>query len=481
MTLYININFILILTIILACFVNLVLPVGNYSIQLCSLSLYVSLFFIIIFKNKLINYFLFKIVFNRNSLYSPFIAFILYSFILSLTLIIQGKVSLFSFIMPLLGGIVIQIFLSILFSSFLAYKMLKIRTILKIIYTTLFSILVIGIIDFIVCYFNITPLMNIIELFSNEQFFVFGTATPRVYINNIPRVQSIFIEPAIFGGFITIFLPIIYSLSLSKYNCLKNKSLNIIIKKSIIILAWLNLILTQSPIFLIFAIIITLLYFAKHIINFIKKHFSFFSFSIITFIIVLYIISKKIDISETYIKRIFLVIEVLGDFDKFVIVENSLATRIVNYTNALCLWLKSPIFGIGLGELLRQMPKQLINSPLPLTQEIIGILNSNSFTFNTGFFYKYVAETGLIGISLLYFFLFKIIKSLNKVHTILKKGIEKDFCYGIIWFIISFCILSFYNIGYLDLYIWIIIGFAIGFYYKIVASNKYIKEKNDNE
>ena len=92
---------------------------------------------------------------------------------------------------------------------------------------------------------------------------------------------------------------------------------------------------------------------------------------------------------------------------------------------------------------------------------------SPKFAILTGFFYKYITETGLIGIGLLYAYLINIIKNLKNLSKFLHNGIDKDLLGALMWFIVFFIFLGFYNIGYMDLYIWCIIGLGIGSFYKI--------------
>lgn len=470
----INVNFILLTAFVTAFLVNFVVPIGKTTIQVSYILIYLSFFIILFLKQKQFLGFIKKIITNKLNLLTYFMYFLLTITVSSLLLILFKKVYIPSLLFSFIGGIILQILLSIVFGIYISYKTFYIKHLVKIIYMTCFIICLLGIINFLAAFLHIDFITNTTSLLYNEQLITFGSYLPVVLNNGIPRAQSVFIEPSVFGGFLCLFLPVIYKLSNSKFKIFKSNLINFILKKTTLPLILVNIVLTQSPIFFIFGLIImSILCYKKLIVLFIKR-----SIIIITLVLVIsglvLILNNYFNFSETYLKRIINVISVIGDFDTFVIVENSLATRIVNYYNTLCLWTKSPILGIGLGQLNLQLAAQLLKSPLPLTQEIIGILNSGIFTFNTGLFYKYIAETGLIGISFLYIFLIKLIKTLNRTSHYLN-GIEKDFCISLRYFITTFIGLSFYNIGYLDSYIWILIGVGIGLCYKVL-----IKGNNGN-
>lgn len=468
----INLNFLLIIALSSLMFVNFVLPISSsFYISVGLLFLFIGVSLIIILEQNKCLFFLQKIVLKKGGLFSLYIAFLIYtiiSFVISMIII---KAKFFNFIIPFVGGLIFQIGLALLFGAYCAYYKFSSKKIMQIINILLFTIFFIGIIDFISAFFYITPIMDLIQLFSNEQLCVFGTITPKVYIAGIPRVQSVFIEPSVLGSFATVMLPFIYKIGNSPYKYYKNFILNFVLKKTLILLAWLNLLLTQSPIFLVFAILLTLLYYFKLIIKSIKKHFKTIILLLIVLFTFLYIflMSIEVNITETYLNRILVVIDALGNFDKLVQTEGSLATRLNYYINELCIWSQYPVIGVGLGGMKNYVEKQMAyHSPVPLTMEILMKMHfSPKFTIITGFFYKYITETGLIGIGLLYAYFINIIKNLKNLSRFLPNGLDKDLLEASMCFIVFFMFLGFYNIGYMDLYIWCLIGLGIGSFYKI--------------
>ena len=468
------------LTLIFSFFTNLALPILIWAMPVSLIFLYLTLS-LLFFKNyEDIIIFIKQYITDRNSLFRPFMLFIFLIVITSVFFIITGKVAIKYNIFPFVGGIIMQMFAGMFFAAYISFKELIPKKIVKILYGMLYAILIIGVFDFIICLFNITPLIDAIQWFATDRMFMGDGegSIERSYVGNLARIESVYVEPATFACVISFFLPMIYTLTLSKFQIFSNATVNNLVKKTIIPLTWFNLIFTQSPIYLVIGLLITFFYFHNYILKYIKELLVMFIITIIFFS--LYIGASGVDLSDTYLQRIFTVFETFGNFDLFVTREASLATRIINYYNTLCVWLQHPIFGVGLGALCDHMEKQTLYSNIPLTPEIImNYGKAIRFSFNTGFFYKYIAETGIVGITLIYYFILNIVNKLNKVAKQLPACLEKDFCKALTCTLITFCALSFYNIGYLSLYIWIIVGISIGMYYRL-TKNAIIKIKRNS-
>lgn len=455
------IKLIFLFTFILSFFVNLVIPVGNIPIPIVVIFMtlsYIGIF--LYYKKEFINFLL--LLKKKNNLAFPLLIFIPLILIEIPFYILAGHFSLLKFIMQFLGIFVFQVLFIFLLFGFITYKIFSEKNIYKLIILSIFLILLLGIFDFITAYLHLEPAMNFINLMSNQRFLALAEYGDRVYIGNIPRLQSIFMEPAVFAIFLVSFLPFSYALFNSKYKVVKNKYINILIKKSLLPCLWFNLIFTQSPIFLIFGLIITIFYFKDNLFSILKKQ-LYLTVSILTFVVCFAcIIVNKFDLSETFLNRIFLVLEVLKDFNKFIIVEPSLATRVVNYVNSLCVWLKHPIFGVGIGNLSIYQAAQMQHSPVPLTQEIINHLYLKTFVFNTGVFYKLMAETGIVGTFTYFYFWAKLYNFSKKLFIkakfnnlfVLYKGL-----WGIVWVYIILC---FYNMYLYYAYYYVFAGIIVG-------------------
>ena len=189
----------------------------------------------------------------------------------------------------------------------------------------------------------------------------------------MPRLDNFFEEPGHYAQFLFLFLPFVYSVGGSKIKLLKNYIANSIVLKTIVPFTWISIILTLSPMFLVFSILISLIYYKDIMIKaFIKYNvyiIAVTTISIIVFFLLLYI--GDVDISQTYISRIFNIFTDVKSVEDLIYVDGSLASRIVCYINSFCIFLKHPFLGVGMGNLGYVMYEQYLNSPVPLTPELI--------------------------------------------------------------------------------------------------------------
>ena len=395
---------------------------------------------------------------------------------------IVGKVSLVKSLLGIIGQYILSLFIYYLIFIYISYKILKPTLLIKILYTMLFIILILGIVDFIAYYFNIVFLQKILLMGMNIQVIKYGAFT-KVYSMGLPRVQSVYFEPGFFAEYIFFLLPIIYKLSLSKFNIYKNKNLNIIIKRLMIPLMWIDLILTQSPIFLVFAMISTLIYFWFSILNLIKTNFN--RFMRILFVLLILGVSLvpfiyNINLNDTYAGRITKVISNLNDINVLIYSEQSLGTRICNIINLIDIGSRSPIFGVGHSNLIPLMEKQILNSQSPVfvTDEIKKNSLQENFIFQNPPFTNIFVRYGLIGIILFYAFIIKIILSLRKIRKYTNEN-TKQFIDGLIGTLFSYIVISCYDITIASLIPCIPIGLSIGLIQYIYENRE--KEKLNNE
>lgn len=357
--------------------------------------------------------------------------------------------------------------------------------------------LIIGFISYIGQVFDIEIINNIFDFFANARFLIFKhsavslDAKASAYVDSFgtKRLDNLFEEPSFYAKFLFILLPMVYSVALNKIQIYSNKILNSIIKRTIIPFTWISLILTLSPIYCLFSIIITLIYFSKSIFKLIKKYFIM----IIIFIFIVINIVTNIDFSQTFLSRIINVLINIHSFEDFIIIEPSLATRIVNYINSFCIFLKHPFIGVGLGNLGKHLIYQLQQSPVPLTPEIqlhlqqtLVSASINKFHFNYGFIYAFPAENGILALILYLYFFFSAYKFFAKIckSTKEKSNILYVAANSLKYFFMTSLIAMFYVSTFLDLNMNLLIFFAISFiyHYKIyivegLKENKY-EEKN---
>lgn len=445
-----------------------------YLIVLCPIT-----FIFIILSNKIIIYKHLKYLYK----YTPFKYFIyLYLWLVfsGLIAVISGYYSLFRFLYAVIFGFIFRSVLIYLYPGTIIPKILSLKSIIRFFMFAYLLIFIWGLIEFIGALLNIEIINILVSFLSNirgdEKSIIIES------YSGIPRIRSVFMEPGTFGRFIAINMPIIYQLALCKFKIFQNKNINFFIKKSIIPLMWICLILTQSPIYLVICAIITMIFFHKQILFLIfraKK--ILITITILSIILILMLNYLKFDISKSFLTRIISVIEIIPkiDIETLILVEPSLATRVVNNINQFLLFLKHPIFGIGFLNNGPILINQLENSPIPLTPEMYIIIQNakNSIPITTNALYLLLFQTGIIGFSIYCLFMLKSIFALKKILHYFS-GIEYCYISALKNTIITIFALSIiYNQGFVDEYLFFITGLVCSIV--IIAHKKILKGKTD--
>ena len=287
--------------------------------------------------------------------------------------------------------------------------------------------LILGIICFIGRVFDISFINILFDFFNNRRIIEAATTgtveqTSAITFAQSYRISGLFTEPGEFANFIFIFLPFVYTYATSKIKLFNNKYFNVIFKYTLIPLSLLNLIFTQSPIYFIFSCLITLIYYFKSIFKYYKQILAGLAF--IGVILGLFLItlnnSSTFDISKTFFVRVVNVLSTLHSFDDFIVIEQSLATRVVSYINTTMLFLKYPYTGVGYGNIINHIYNQYLQSPVSLTPEIInrtkiGVSMGIRPMFNTGFIYALFAENGIFIASIFLLFYYKLYIQINNI------------------------------------------------------------------
>ena len=416
-------------------------------------------------------FFILAIFYNKqlvsNSLYfykkTPFkylVIFFIWSIITIIFSILKGKFFIGGFITGTLGGLICSVMLPCLFTLFITPKYINTKTFIKFLYFFFWFVFLLGILDFIIFYFNIPFLKEAITIFSNKRLLMYDvTEITRVFVGSLPRARSIFDEPSYLGYFIFVVSPIVYELTLNKFWIFKNNYLNLLIKRTIIPFMWISLILTQSPIFLIFNIAFSSFYFLiirkgyKRIV----KHFLPISISLILISTTAIYFISKIDFSTTYLNRIILVVQNIKSFEDFIMVEPSLGTRIIIMINAIQMGLNNILFGVGYGNMSYLIANQLSQSTLPLTEELQRFVFFDKTNPASTLFIKIFSETGIIGFGIFYYFLYRIYQRLNIKNQLYSSPIDN----GLLLFIMTYFCSSFYDSNLNQPYIFIIIGIIL--------------------
>lgn len=467
----VNIRFLIFITLILLFLPSFCFIIGSQFIPVYIPAILCMFFILAIFYHKqLISNALY---FYKKTPFKYLVIFFIWSIITIIFSILKGNFFIGGFITGTLGGLICSVVLPCLFTLFITPKYINTKIFIKFLYFFFWFVFLLGILDFIIFYFNIPVLKEVITIFSNKRLLMYDvTEITRVFVGNLPRARAIFDEPSFLGYFTFVVSPIVYEWTLNKFRMFKNNYLNLLIKRTIIPFMWLSLILTQSPIFLIFNIAFSSFYFLiiRKSYKKIVKHFVPISI-FLTFTVAIAIpFISKIDFSTTYLNRIILVVQNIKSFEDFIMVEPSLGTRIIVMINAIQMGLNNILFGVGYGNMSYLIANQLAQSKLPLTQELQNFVLLNMTTPPTMISTKIFSETGAIGIILFYYFLYDIYKKLN----VIKKGyINKSFIInGLQLFIVILFCSSFYGSILHQPYIFIIIGFIITIIYTSIKNER---------
>ena len=320
-------------------------------------------------------------------------------------------------------------------------------------------VLNIGFLAYIGQLLDLDVINNIFDFFANTRLLrgqILNYSSEVVLSNfkafGIPRLDNLYEEPSHYAQLLFLIMPLSYSFVKIKNKVFKNRCLDIIIKKTIVLYTWISLILTQSPIYLVFAIIISVLYFFNQIIFYIKKNYY-----IVFFLIgLLYVIIINNTFENSYIYRIINVLTTIRSFDDFIAIEASLATRVVCYINAFMVFVKHPLFGVGLGNLTSPniLYQQYLKSPVSLTPEIEYNLQyimpyTNKAFLNKNFIYIFCAENGILIFCLLIYFCFTIFKNLK---TYILKFQNNNFYFNYLYGL-NFCFIALIIDAFYDLYL----------------------------
>ena len=299
------------------------------------------------------------------------------------------------------------------------------------------------------------------------------------------RASSIFFEPSFFATFIFLFLPLAYVLYKSKIKIIKNKKFDYIFKISLIMLFWLCLFFTKSPIYIILSTIYTIIFFRNDIIRILKKTIAIPLILTCIFAFLVFdtdIISSNITKQNKVLFRVYTVATSFGDLYSLVERDHSMATRVIATINTYQAFKKVPIFGCGYGNGSNIMYDQYVkDTKTPLTEEIIDKqIKLNKTGPSPNIFWSMLLQTGIIGTSLLYLFFIKSITTASKIQKFFI-GKTQLFLIIIKNIAINYIIISFY--WSLDSYpmMWFIFGILNAYILRYKLFNKFVKKIKQGE
>lgn len=467
-----NIKIFFICYIITTFFNDLGIPyMPSKSVPCCIIFIYLSLFCLLMYRQKVFVNDTIHIIKNKYNSLWIYVLFFVYILCLTIVQSLLGKTNP----LPSIFGVILQygisLFCCYIVSAYTSYKMFSEKYLIRLIYSVFYIILLLGLVDFFVYIFNIVPLQKCMALFFNVKQIMSNEAFVKAYSIGLPRVQSVYFEPGFFAEYTFFLLPIFYSLSLSKYKIFKNKYINSIIKKTTIPLIWIDLILTQSPIWLVLSGISTAIFFGiKFIINFrrnIKKYTVILLTSMTVCCLTIVPISTM-NLKETYLGRIFTVVETMSNINLLIYSEQSLGTRISNVINLIDIGSRKTWFGYGHSNLVPQMEKQILSgkSPVAITDEMRRMMLKKIPSLQnpplTNIFVRY----GIIALFLYYAFILKSIFALKKCLKYVQ-GNMYNFIFGLQGTLISYIVISCYDILIANLLCATFIGLSIGIIQRI--------------
>lgn len=458
-------------------FVFYIVPGTNGNISIGFLCVSLMYLLIITFKFDKFKYFLakiFKLPIVRYYFY--FIAFIIFTTIIN---IFSGNYNApASFYITRIYKVFYALCLIYFLPVFSILLNIKKENLVKFFYSSIYILFLLCIVQFLAFNFNIDFLSQIFHFFTNGRAGMYAVIDD---YQNLGRVYAFFSEPSALGQFIFIIMPFITILSKSKYKIYNNVIINRIVKTTAIPLMLLILILTKSPIYLLLCLFefLTLWIIMHKII--IKRYWQQILSILLIIILCTYILYAIFhhSIEQSYLARILNTISSLGNFNTFILVEPSLATRIVSYSIQIAAFTKQWLIGCGLynAEIFVN-PIYIQISPLPLTPEnyMSHFAYKSYWTgLNRSVVYTSLLEFGVIGFSIYSVFIYKTIKYISNIKRYYN-GLNSDFIYATKYSIIFITIISFYNLFIEAAYIWFIFGLICLYTY-----NFHLQERGKHE
>ncbi len=472
--LYKTFLYITLITLFLPAFA-LPIVINNFCITVFFVMMIAFLFYYAIFHYEYFNKNL--AIFLKFKATQFFFIYFFWLIIISLIHIFMGDTSFVKSFLSLLIR-----FINIFFPFFIGFifiKNVKNKKAFYFVYFILWGILLFGIFDFIAFYFDVDILKSIFNFFVNRRLIIRDLSELKAMVNYLPRIQSVFEEPCHLAAFICAFLPFIYKISFSKIKITSYRFINKFLKFFMPFIAWLEIIGTFSPIYLIIAIILTIFYIL--IEKGVKFKLSYNNIGIL--IILLYLVYLFFNfflyanLTNSVLLRIQAVIKAFTDINILILAEQSLGRRLIDIINEFILFIKNPILGTGPSSLGKNLYLQLLQSPVVSTLEVNRALlkSPDNYLPTPNIFFSNLAESGIIGITTLYLFFISIFRIIKNVLKYLN-GELYIFGFGLKYFVLLYIILSFYDSQLTFPYGLTMFGIVLGFIYNLKINSRGINE-----
>ena len=345
-------------------------------------------------------------------------------------------------------------------------------------------ILVYGIFNYIGRIYNITVIQKIHNIICSRAYF-YSLRGEQGLLNatTLDRATSIFFEPSWLGFCIFIFLPLIFCLCTSKIKIYKNNFNDKMFKVLLIVLSYINLFLSKTPIYIIVSLIYTIVYFRKIIFKYLLHIVIITSISFSLSNILSYnILSFQNNMSSAGSKVIYRIQKVLEakDIDSLILKDQSLGTRLCTFINGMIATKEHPIIGVGYENTTTTLYNQFKNSPIPLTFELNVLLPIADNIGIISIFWGTLLQTGIIGILLLYIFFIKTIHISWNIRKYFY-GTSRILLTGLALSAINYIINSFYMSMEQDPLMWFIFGILNSYIlvYKLNIKKLYFKTNSE--
>lgn len=453
------------------------------------ISIYMALFLVFIFdfqnlKNKLYNIY-------RKTTFKYFIFIILLVILNSLFLSLIGITTLTSTIRYSIFRIFLAILPTAIYFMYIIERQLTIKVFFKLFILLFWINLIVGFISYAGQYFDINIVNSIFDFFANKRIIwaresgLYTMNTSNYSTFGFPRLDNLHEEPSYYARYLFLFLPFSYSVGLTKLKIYKNEKLDIIIKKSIIPFTWISVLLTQSPIYLIFGLLSTAIYFVKKS----KKYLYLLIlliFCAFTFIFILKLVLNSSIFANTYLSRIINVLFSINSLQQFATIEPSLGTRIISFISTFKVFLNHPFCGVGIGNVENFILDQYLNLSV-YTPEIIwkikhAIQYNQNVMYNKNVITNILASHGIFVFSLFVYAHVKLWKDFIKIKLYIKDNLEKLIAVTIQYSFINIIIWFFYDswlLFYEYIVIYILMFLLIYKWKNIKLQERIINEKNN--
>lgn len=402
----------------------------------------------------------------------------------SLFLALIGVARIGQTVHSLLMQIVLYIFPILLYFIMLIGTYISVKSFVRLYFKILWFVLLLGFLEYIGQLFNISFIINLFNNLANARILsvsAYGLSDIVEASNymafGIPRLDGFFEEPSGYAKYIYILLPIVYSLTNKKIKIAKNKILNFLILKTFIPFTWISIILTFSPIYLIFSIIITVIYYYKYILK-------YFLFIFTGIILIALFIFFNIDLSEIFTSRIINLFSI-KNFNDFIEVEPSLATRVLSYIASILVFIKHPLTGCGINNMGYEVVEVYNSFPLPLTNELINnsqrlLANGRPAAICKSFVYMFLAEHGFLILCVFVYFYYKLLKFLKNMLSKYKLSTFYFALYkGLYFSFIDIIIISFYNLSILEMTLYLLFSIVVILIYQNKILLKYLSDRSN--